>query len=299
MKIISLTLLLISSGFALACDICGGVHANSSIGLFAANRFHTLGLSSQFRSYQSFDAGHLHSTESFLLNSAQVRFQIGRRFQYYGQIPYQIGKQNLDNKSLTKQGIGDIQNFLNVILLQKKDSTGITTFFSSMALGVKVPCGKFVSPSNLQQNLYPGTGSWDYSLLFNGYKRIQKQFGIQFEMNHTWKGENKYAFRYGPSSQISTLLVYNKKIGSYRLLAATGIQADYFAANTWAWEPLDDLSQHKGHLVQVKSSLNLMTFSWLYSMQANIPVWQNINEGGLQFGPQLQLSIQYLIKQKK
>jgi hypothetical protein len=299
MKIISLTLLLISSSYALACDICGGVHANSSIGLFAANRFHTVGLSAQYRSYQTFDAGYLHSSEAFLSNSAQFRFQLGRRFQYYGQIPYQIGKQTIGDESVSKYGVADIQNFLNVILLQKKDSIGITTLFSSLALGIKAPSGKFVSPSNLQQNLYPGTGSWDYSLLFNGFKRLHKQFGIQLEMNHTWKGKNKYAFQYGPSSQISTLLVYNKKISSYRLLAAIGIQADYFAANTWAWEPLDELSQHKGHLVQVKSSLNLMTFSWLYSIQANIPVWQNINEGGLQFGPQLQLSIQYLIKQKK
>ena len=60
------------------------------------------------------------------------------------------------------------------------------------------------------------------------------------------------------NTNTTELNLYNKKISSYRLLAAIGIQADYFAANTWAWEPLDELSQHKGHLVQVKSSLNLI-----------------------------------------
>ena len=91
MKKISLMLLLGLTSTAWACDICGGVHANSSIGLFAANRFHTLGLSTQFRSYQSFENGHLHSKESFLLNSLQVRFQLGSRLQFYGQVPYQFG----------------------------------------------------------------------------------------------------------------------------------------------------------------------------------------------------------------
>jgi hypothetical protein len=113
------------------------------------------------------------------------------------------------------------------------------------------------------------------------------------------KGKNTYAFRYGASSQASTVLVFNKKVNSFRLLAATGFQADYFAANHWDWETLSDESLHQGLLLQAKSSINMLTFSWLYSLQAQLPVWQNINRGALNFGPQIQFSIQYLIQQKK
>jgi hypothetical protein len=299
MKNISLMLLLALSSSAWACDICGGVHANSSIGLFAANRFHTLGLSTQYRSYQSYDNEQLHSKEEFLLNSLQLRFQLSPKLQIYGQLPYQVGKQSLDGEVSTKYGLGDMQGLVNYILLQQKDSVGITQHFLSAAGGVKVPTGYFVSPSNLQQNMYPGTGSWDYSLLLNGYKRLSTLWGMQAELSQTLKGKNTYAFRYGASSQVSTVLVYNYKVSSYRLLASAGIQIDYFAANHWDWETLSDESLHQGLLVQVKSSVNLLTYSWLYSLQAQLPVWQNINRGALNFGPQVQISIQYLIQQKK
>jgi hypothetical protein len=299
MKTISLLLLLALSSSTWACDICGGVHANSSIGLFAANRFHTLGLSTQYRSYQSYDNGQLHSKEEFLLNSLQLRFQISPKLQFYGQLPYQIGKQSLNGELSTKYGLGDAQGLVNYILLQHKDSLGITQQFLSAAIGLKAPTGYFVSPSNLQQNMFPGTGSWDYSLLLNGYKKLAALWGLQTELSQTLKGKNSYAFRYGASSQASTVLVFNKKVNSFRLLAATGFQADYFAANHWDWQALSQSAQHKGLLLQTKISCNLLTYHWLYSLQAHMPLWQNINSGDLNFRPQIQFSIQYLIQQKK
>ena len=299
MKTISLTLLLVLSSSAWACDICGGVHANSSIGLLAANRFHTLGLSTQYRSYQSFEDGHLHSKEAFIVNSLQLRFQLGPKFQFYGQLPYQQGRQSLDGIQTTKKGLGDTQGILNYILLQRKDSVGITQQFVSAALGVKAPTGHFVSPSNLQQNLYPGTGSWDFSLLLNGYQKLNKKFGLQSELSQTWKSKNSYAFRYGASSQVSTVFVMNQKVKTYRLLSAVGLQVDHFAANHWDWEQLSESAQHKGSVLQTKMSCHLLTYNWLYGLQASLPLWQNINTGTLYFRPQIQLSIQYLIQQKK
>jgi hypothetical protein len=299
MKKISLMLLLGLTSTAWACDICGGVHANSSIGLFAANRFHTLGLSTQLRSYQSFENGHLHSEESFLLNSLQVRFQLGSRLQFYGQVPYQFGRQNTSETTTQKHGLGDVNGYLNYIFLQQQDSAGITKQFVSAAIGVKAPTGKYVSPSNLQQNLYPGTGSCDYTLLLNGYQKFHKKWGLQGELSQTWKGKNSFAYRYGATSQISTVFVLNQKVKSYRLLSAAGLQLDYFAANNWDWEQLTESAQHKGLLFQTKMSCHLLTFNWLYSLQATLPLWQNINIGTLYFRPQIQFSIQYLIQQKK
>jgi hypothetical protein len=299
MKKIHFVLLLVFASKVWACDICGGVHANSSIGLFAANRFHTLGLSTQYRSYQSFENGQIHSKEDFLFNSLQLRLQVGSKLQFYGQIPYQIGRQQLAENQTLKSGLGDVQLFTNQIVLQCKDSSGITHQFVSAAIGIKAPTGKFVSPSNLQQNLYPGTGSWDFSLLLNCFQKLNKKLGIQSEISHTWKRKNDYAFRYGNSSQLSTALVLNNQISSYRLLSSIGFQADYFASNSWEWAPLAASAQHKGVLLQSKMSCHLLTYNWLYSLQINLPLWQNINTGTLYFRPQIQFSIQYLIQQKK
>lgn len=299
MKTISLMLLLVLSSSAWSCDICGGVHANSSIGLLAANRFHTLGLSTQYRSYQSFEDGHLHSKEAFIVQSLQLRFQLSPQLQFYGQLPYQHGKQSIDGIQTAKKGLGDAQAMLNYILLQRKDSVGITQQFVSTALGVKAPTGHFISPSNLQQNLYPGTGAWDFSLLLNAYQKLHKKWGLQVELSQTWKGKNSFAFRYGATSQVSSVFVLNQKVRSYRLLSAAGLQLDHFAANHWDWEQLSESAQHKGLLFQTKMSCHLLTYNWLYSLQANLPLWQNINTGTLYFRPQIQFSIQYLIQQKK
>jgi hypothetical protein len=299
MKTTHLVLVLVFAGKSLACDICGGVHANSSIGLFAANRFHTLGLSTQYRSYQSFDNGQLHSKEVFLFNSLQLRYQLGSQIQLYGQLPYQMGWQYLEEEKSLKTGFGDAQGFINLIGLQQQDSSGITQKFISVALGVKAPTGQYVSPSNLQQNLYPGTGAWNYTLLLNGFKLLNKKWSLQSEMSHTWKGKNNYAFQYGNSSQLAALLVLNEKFQSYRFLGSLGFQVDHFAANHWDWQALAPEARHEGTLLQTKMSCNLLTYNWLYSLQAIMPIWQNINSGTLKFRPQIQFTIQYLIQQKK
>lgn len=300
MKTLSLVLLLLLSKGALACDICGGVHANSSIGIFAANRFHTLGLSSQFRSYQSFEGTQLHSNEDFLLSNLQFRFQLGEKFQCYGNIPYQLGIQHIQGEnSYRKNGIGDAQILFNTVLLQQKDSLGITQRFFSLAAGIKTPTGYTVSPSNLHQNLYPGTGSWDYPILVNGFFRFSSFIGLQNELSYIFKGKNKYAFKYGNSSQFSSMLVFNKKMGTYRYIGALGLQLDHFAKNQWDLETLTPESQHQGLLLQSEASIHILTYRWLYSLNCNLPMWQNVSNGNLRFGPQIQLSVQFLIQQKK
>ncbi|MEY3844972.1 MAG: hypothetical protein RL293_1394 [Bacteroidota bacterium] len=96
MKYIFLIGMLFSYAQLSACDLCGGVGSNASIGIFAANQFHLVGWRSQLRSFDSYLFSIKHSSEIYWQNDLTFRTQLGRKVQVYGAIPFQVAKQKTD-----------------------------------------------------------------------------------------------------------------------------------------------------------------------------------------------------------
>jgi hypothetical protein len=67
-----------------ACDLCGGVGSNASIGIFAANQFHLVGWRSQVRSFDSYLFNIKHSSEVYWQNDLTFRTQLGPKVQPMG-----------------------------------------------------------------------------------------------------------------------------------------------------------------------------------------------------------------------
>ena len=76
MKKYSVILLLLVSIRANACDICGGVSGNATIGLFASTKYHMLGVKTGGQSFKSLMDGIVHSREYLFRNEFNFRFQI-------------------------------------------------------------------------------------------------------------------------------------------------------------------------------------------------------------------------------
>ena len=142
MRICILAWLLVLSTRSIACDICGGVNSNASIGLFASSKFHTLGIRSSYRSFSTYMNGIRHCREYLFGQEIQFRTQLHERIQLLGSVPFQSAFQKRDFGSDFISGMGDPNIISNFILVQDRDSNGVNKIFLSLGFGVKAPLGK-------------------------------------------------------------------------------------------------------------------------------------------------------------
>lgn len=298
MKYIFLCGILLSYVQLTACDLCGGVGSNASIGIFAANQFHLVGWRSQFRSFDSYLYGIKHSSEVFWQNDLTIRTQVGRKVQVYGAIPFQVARQKTDFDATVIKGIGDPNVLLTYALIDRKDSLHVTNDFLNLGIGIKIPFGKSGTYPDELKNLYPGTGSWDGLFLANYTHRIGTRFSLQAEASHTLKGTDQSSFRYGNSSQISSSMIHNRKLNSARLISAIGIQQDWFSSSQFQGQTMVNQGNN-GFVGSVKASVNLLSYQWLISLQVQRAVFQSLNQGSIQQKIVFGLNLNYLIKKKQ
>lgn len=298
MRYLILALLLTFSTEVMACDICGGVNSNASIGLFASTKFHTIGFNSSFRGFSSYMYGIRHSQEYLFGQEIQFRTQIHSRIQLMGFIPYQYAVQKRDLENDYVWGLSDPTLIGNFILFQDKDSTGITKNFLTVGTGVKMPLGKTVSNSNSLKNLYPGTGSWDFLIMSNYTKQLSKTWGWQTEGSYAMKGKDSFGFQYGNATLLSSQVFASRKISSFRLIAAVGLQFENHQ-NSRLNGQVNSSNTNAGYIVSTKGSINLMTYRWLWSLYLQQPISQNINTGMIHQNFSGGISLNYLIKKSK
>jgi hypothetical protein len=298
MKYIFLIGMLFSYAQLSACDLCGGVGSNASIGIFAANQFHLVGWRSQLRSFDSYLFSIKHSSEIYWQNDLTFRTQLGRKVQVYGAIPFQVAKQKTDFNAMMIYGIGDPNVLLTYALIDRKDSMHVTQDFLNLGLGIKMPLGRTGNYSLDLKNLYPGTGSWDGLLLANYTRRLDSRFSIQAEASHTVKGTDQATYRYGNSTQLSSSLIYNRKVQRARFIASFGFQQDWFASSSYQGSILTEQANN-GFMSSIKASVNLLTYNWLLSIQGQKAMLQNLSQGSVQQKFVFGLSVNYLIKKKQ
>lgn len=296
--ILSIFLVVLTSKRVVACDICGGVGSNVSIGILAATKFHTIGFKSTYRHFSSYLFGIQHSNESIFLQELRFRAQLNKRFQLLGSIPYQFSFQSHDTGSESINGFGDPNLLLNGILLHKKDTNGLDQHFLTLGFGLKFPLGKNVTSSSNLKNLYPGTGSLDYLVISTYTHQFTSKFGWQTELSYSLKGTDKYAFKYGNSTQLNTQLYYSKKLKEYRLIFALGAVFDHFESTSIEGK-IDPVIDWKGQVLALKSSLNLFTYNWLWTVSVQQPVQQSSRNGSVLQHTSASVSLNYLIKNNK
>lgn len=298
MKNIIIMLLLFSNSFAMACDICGGVGPNASIGVLASSQFHTIGINNTFRQFNNSMNGIVHTQTLVCQHDLAFRWQVNPRIQFHCMAPYTFIQRKDVFSSNLNQGLGDVQLLLNGTLLKQHDTTGSTTNFISIGAGLKLPTGAYNKGILMYQNLYPGTGSVDALLILNGFRKINKVLGLQMEGSYCRKGSNQTGYKYGNSQQLSISAIANKKLSTYRFLANFGINYDHFSASMMKNEALSVGQNNAGYQVQAKLGFYLLTYRFMWSMVAYQPVIQNLNNGQTTARNTIQFNVQYFIKNK-
>jgi len=271
-----------------ACDVCGTVSSNASIGLFASNRFHILGLQSSYRSMTTYLYDVRHSREHIISTDFRFRFQLHRRFQLLGFVPYQYAYQQTDFGKNKVQGLGDASLMGNFIAINKRDSNGMSRNFLTVAAGVKLPSGKNAQASDPLKNIYPGTGSWDLTLLANYTHQFDSKWGWQSEGSFSIKGKDRFDYSYGNSYQLTSQAVYKIPVLKYRMISALGLNGEYH-------EKAKPVNLNQGYILALRGAVNLMSNNWLISVFFQQPLAQDFNNGLSKQGISCGLNINYLI----
>jgi len=279
----------------LACDLCGGVGSNASIGIFAANRFHLVGWRQNLRLMDSYLYGIKHSSEFIWQSDLNVRTQLGKRVQFYGTLPIQLARQKTDFQTAIVSGISDPSVMFTFALMDRKDSMQVTHDFWNVGLGVKFPCGKWLSYHNSFKNLAPSTGSFDGMLLSNYTHRFKNALSFQAEGSYAIKGKDPDGYQFGPSTQLSSSFIYNQKVQGIRLISSLGVQWDQFQSSRLNGARLMDQNMG-GTIFSLKGSLNLLMNRYLVSAQFQVPMYQQLNLGSTKQKIVFGLHIYYLIQ---
>ena len=278
MKLFFTVLVLIFSANLLACDVCGGSAGSPSFGTFVPTNFHQIGLRSSVRGFKSYLYGIEYSRETIFQEELHARWQVHKRIQLIGSMPFQFARQTKTGYSDHIQGMADPSILTNYVLINKKDSLSEMRQFLSAGFGLKFPLGKTVVYSDPQKNMYPGTGTTDMIFLATFYDQFSIKWGVQSEASYACKGTDKWGYRFGNSLSLNTAAVRKFQKGKYRWLTTTGFQFDYQAKarlhNERTEAQINNIS-----LLSARVGANLIIPNWMFSLQFQQPVLQQINEG--------------------
>ncbi len=190
-KIFLVALFFLSIQDSFACDICGCSSGNYFIGPFPQFHKHFFGLRYTFRNFKSVvaDSPDEFSKDFYQTIELWSGWNIGKKWQVLGFVPYNINRQNSDDGITKSNGLGDITLIVNYNLLNKqsKDKGGNNVNQQLwVGGGVKIPTGKFSPDPN---DIIPtasnqaGTGSVDY--IANAmYAVYIKNWGINSSLNY-------------------------------------------------------------------------------------------------------------------
>lgn len=281
-----------------ACDICGGVASNVSIGVLANSNFHIVGIRNTYRSYTSYINNIKHATDRMYSQELYLRYQWNKNWQMYGSFQHQLAFQKRDFGSELISGITDPTLLVNRLLINNQDSTGRTLDFLMVGVGLKFPIGKNVSSSNNLKNLYPGTGSFDVLLLANYTRQLTKKLALQVETSYFIKGKDKWGYSYGNSFQGTLSLVHSQSIQSYRLVSAFGFVSEDFQASKINGIELVTAS-NRATILSGKINLNLFTKRWVWSIFTQYPLAQQSQEIQIKRNLSGGIGLLYLIKKQK
>lgn len=304
-KIIAFAIGIISFNNAQACDVCGcgGGNAGAGMGFMPTNDFHYIGIRSNYRHYysreESIITGTTTSNEYFFLSELVAKYQLTKRWQLIGLLPYSNVNQHKNNVVSSQSGLGDISLLSYYTPILKKDSTGLIRHQLNLGIGLKMPSGKYAASAHEMSNIYPGTGAFDIQFSAN-YLVQKKKHGYQFEASNTIRLENKYGYQYGNATSVGANYFLSLRLNRNLFRPFIGFQSNYYAKDVIDRVIVGE-SVNYGTVLTGKIGLNYMRSTWFASISGQLPIYQNIGNGAVQQKETVQVSINYLIpkKQKK
>ncbi|MCB0697070.1 MAG: hypothetical protein KDC07_06880 [Chitinophagaceae bacterium] len=230
-------LLLCSSTTITACDVCGCSSGNQNLGLLPQMYRHFVGVQYQFNSFTS---THIplsdtkpveYSNEYYRNMQLWGRLYIGKKWQFFGFLPYRYNTSTYTAYSVPSKGLGDATLLANyTFYLTPDSSTSPVRQRLQGGAGIKAPTGSYVGVTQLEReglpNMQAGTGSWDIPINAN-YTLRYKQAGINADASFNLTTANKDNYKYGNRFTAQLTGFYWIQKNKLSLLPQAGARYEY------------------------------------------------------------------------
>jgi len=284
-KITGVLVMLLLSGYLLACDVCSvylSINPNdykNSIGLNYRMRFMEGTIGSPVKSLPTKHLGHLESVvgeqavnEIYQLMELRGQYFINERFHMVLTVPM------VNNyRSIGDYTNADLYGFGDPVLLAKyqlyntrcEDKIPQITHRILAGAGVKAPLGSInrtFNGSDADIDMQPGTGSVDFFALAEYVMLIKKRWGISTNVIYKMNTANKNQFQYGNVLASNLNFFTSLKVKSWMFQPALG---GYMETASVDMEQKESLSGTGGTVVYSTAGLYtyLGRFNWMAQFQ--------------------------------
>ncbi len=287
MKFITTIALVFTYYTSVACDVCGAVSNNQSLGILPQYYKHFVGIQYQYRSFNSVHPsvfeGMPSQNSSEYYQTVQIwgKVNISNRLQLFAFVPYQYNNQQTDVSSISIRGMGDASLLAMGTIVRTPDSVKNVKHLLLAGAGIKAPTANMNKTATLGNalNLQTGTGSWDIVLSGNYTIRNNKS-GVNTDVSYvitTPSSNYKYGNRF--SMGITGFLWY--KTGNWALQPQVGIRYDLALHdyNNYSQKWLD---RNTGGYISY-TNIGIQLFHKRIGLQTNyaIPIWHNYAKGNV------------------
>jgi hypothetical protein len=265
-----------------ACDICGCSSGNYFIGPFPLFHKHFFGSRYTFRSFRSAVADDPSQFSKDFYQTIELwgGWNIGKKWQVLGFVPYNFNRQNSDDGLTKSNGLGDITLIVNYNLLNKqsKDKGGNTINQQLwVGAGLKIPTGKFSPDPN---DIIPtasnqaGTGSVDY-LLNAMYAIHLKNWGLNSSVNYKINRKAE-GYQFGDRFSSSAFVFRSFNSGTTVFNPNAGLLFENLQANKLDGAKVPDSG---GNALLAAAGLEIGFNKISVGFNAQLPLSQNFSNG--------------------
>lgn len=281
-KILLISVLCCSTLSTFACDICGCSSGNYFIGLLPQFRKNFIGTRYTFRSYHSQVAADASQFSKDFYQTVEVwgGMNLGKKWQLFAFLPYNINKQTSDDGIKSSNGLGDVTVITNYKLLDKRNEDSKSNRISQQVWiggGVKLPTGKFeADPADIipDANNQPGTGSVDF-LLNAMYTFHINDWGINSNANYKIN-RSAQNFHFGDRFNASAFVFHSIGGGKTTFNPNVGVLYEKLQANKLEGVKVDDTG---GSALLASAGLEVNFATMAVGFNGQVPASQHLSNG--------------------
>lgn len=271
-----------------ACDVCGCSAGNQSLGILPHYQSRFLGI--QYL-YNSFESNHPslfenkpdeHAIDHYHTIQLWGRYNIGKRLQLFGFLPYKYNTEQKDGVQTINSGLGDASVMANILIVKEKDGNRKWQHQLLAGGGLKLPTGSYTGISEQDKqgipNMQPGTGSWDFLANVN-YTIRRKNTGLNADLAYTMTTANGQNYKFGNRFNAGLLGFYTISKDEWSLIPQIGFRYEY------ALHDYDNYSrkwlneQSGGYLSFATIGLQGYYGKWGARLTYNLPMAQQYGNG--------------------
>ncbi len=276
---------------ARSCDVCGCAGMMMGFGDLSLYPQNTLGISYLSRTFNS----SLGSSDHFTQLELSGRYVLNPRWSVRAALPYIWGlKSSSESNPILISGLGDASVKASYVAYYSGTESSSRKW--TVGGGVFLPTGRFEDreSSLLPQNFQLGSASWDY-VFESRYQLSEGDWVGLLQTQYVVNTLNREAYKFGNQSGVQLTVAHKFGFSKWAVVPLASLAWEYFARDVNSRGYYQYGTGGQG--LSFMAGAQVKTKSWLWSIRAGSNLVTN--QGNYRPGPQVAISVNYLISNSK